>query len=744
MASLRLITLDSDGSRRLALKLYDPDYNDVWILSDYTADWSSPVIIRIEKDEDYLTVMTAPAVASPSFTQQISTEVFRLPAWSGMYTSRVAFGILDLKGQDVISTREFVRYAFHDARFQYTTDYRIGFEQIQHPGETDFYRSPKILINDNGEADPSTGTNQVKASIRRDLPADFNGLSVPVKVRLSLADWDDPDPALPAGFFPGGFPAYDNHTPLNTTRSALVVNTASNSPVTSGSLQWDFTVDQARMARRLFLAAAADVPLLPTPWMIPGSTMAVNLVNDTDPVENKIDLRCALRQFLPDYYVRDRDTDDGSVPSAGGGGRVPTSSWGYSTISATPMPPMIQMIFPIRTLHRLPIFPGIPPVLPGVSTPQPSTSGTYKEIDDQKGGILKITTNAWIDFGGNDYFNRVWVRLSNRGVVPGPAKVQVFYGDAELRSDFVLSETRDNDWEHIYGKIDGSVSEPYVQDRFVRFGPKAGDDTYPMEVVDAIPALSGFSSVDAGNPGYTLADFKWGIPSGSWTELTAGNKTHGCLTAIINHPDWSIVDNDMVDIAKRWDGGSLDGGSVWPMTSQSNNITVRNTNIVQITDPGTSGNENFNQNLKSAIGPDNDPVNYRKSPVNYNMTFGAGEADWGLRLDGRKFPDGELIIRLPRNLSSSVKLRNFSEVTEYTGGKKVSLKPVISITPSSIVKPPAFIDLLGPYRFFQLKRGTVGELRSITPGHFGKRTRGAAAQACQLYMRPDAGIKPGI
>ena len=128
--------------------------------------------------------------------------------------------------------------------------------------------------------------------------------------------------------------------------------------------------------------------------------------------------------------------------------------------------------------------------------------------------------------------------------------------------------------------------------------------------------------------------------------------------------------------------------SIWPITQQANNVTVKNTNIVFGEDPGTS--DDYNPNLKTVIGPDDNPVNFRKSPVEYKLTFAKQNAKWGLRVDGKQFKNGELIIKISRFIANNVKLRNFKEITEYEKDKRIyhlALADRITTAPERTSKP---------------------------------------------------------
>ena len=747
--------------KRAAVKIFDPD-NEKYFISTSTIDWETDfIIVKVTKTEitgdQFFEVSYKPMNSTGAFTSILSVPAYRLlgdintgPDYD---TAKVGFGVFEDNNQNITSEWEFVRYAFYDAGFELIAGetYKIGFENTQRSGETDFYRSPKVLINASTTDQPAPGTNQISSIIYREIPTRFDAFNIPIKIRYSIADWDDSAEDSTDGFFKPGFINYYENTgefsAVNTTLSAC----AEELPlagITSGDTAWDFTHDATRLARRMFIIGIVDAPLLPCPTVIKSITTTDYLIDDSPA---KTDLRCAVREFLPDYYIRDHATDDGSAPA--GGSTSPDITLGIFLGDGSTYDP-----------HDVPTSGGqdpddarYPAGFARDETPVDGPGGAYQVYNDQKdAGGIKVYRNAWSDFdSSNAYFNRVWLRISNRGIVPGPAEIQTFYGDSQTRSDFVPSLARDEAWEQIIGQATLVSDEKYIQNRFMTFDPPDGSNHYNLNAVSAIPALSGYSTPGV-DKSYTLVEFKWRITS---TDFPPSDKRHGCLTAFINQPPSFTTG---IDTARRWDAGPLEGTpdtadpnvSIWPITQQANNVTVKNTNIVFGEDPGTS--DDYNPNLKTVIGPDDNPVNFRKSPVEYKLTFAKQNAKWGLRVDGKQFKNGELIIKISRFIANNVKLRNFKEITEYEKDKRIyHLALADRITTAEInltnIKPEEAAKINNlliknkPFRFFVLQKGSVGEIQNLNPLIIAKRNDVFEKyNYFNLYFKPDVGIKKGI
>lgn len=745
--------------KRAAVKIFDPD-NDKYFISTGTVDWQADfIILKINKIDLTGVQNYVVSYKSMNSTGAFSSSILTIPVYtllsdttSNFDTSKVGFGIFENNNQNISSQWEFIRYAFYDSGFELGVGeiYKIGFRETQRPDETDFYRSPNILINASSETQPipTPGTNNISSIIYRETPVRFNAFNIPVKIRYSIADWDDSAEDSTDGFFKPGFVNYYENigqfNALNATLSSIV-EILPLAGITSENISWDFTHNADRLARRMFIIAIVDAPLLPCPIVIKSLTTNDYLVDDS-PV--KTDLRCAVREFLPDFYIRDKVTDDGSAEA--GGSVSPDITLGHFLGDGLTYDP-----------HNVPSTGGQDPTDPRYpagfargETPADGPGGAYQIYNDQKNGEgIKVFSNAWSDFDvANSYFNRVWLRISNRGIIPGPAYIQTFYGDSYTRTDFVPSLARDEAWEQIIGQISLAADEKYIQNKFMTFDAPVGG-VYNMHAVSAIPALSGYSTPGVAKS-YTLVEFKWHIAFG---DFPPADKRHGCLTAFINQPP-SFTTN--IDTARRWDAGPLEGTpdtldpniSIWPITTQANNITVKNTNIVFGEDPGTS--LNYNPLLKPIINENDDPVNFRKSPVFYKLTFAKKNAVWGLRVDGREFKKGEIIIKISKMVSDNVKLKNFKEIKEYEAiNKEIQLikeknskknTEVAHIKPEELARIKIDKFRIKPYRFFILTKGAVGEIQNLKALITTKKDIFLKNTFFHLYFKPEVGINKGL
>ncbi len=743
--------------KRVAVKIFDQD-NDKFFISTGTVDWQTDfIILKINKLELTGVQNYVVSYKAMNSTGAFSSSILSVPVYwllgdttSDFATSKIGFGVFENNNQNIISEWEFIRYAFYDAGFELVVGetYKIGFQETQRPGEIDFYRSPKILINASPETQPLIGTNQISSIIYRETPVRFNPFNIPVKIRYSIADWDDSSEDSTDGFFKPEFVNYYENTGQFSALNASLSSKAEMllpAGMISGNTPWNFTHNSARLARRIFIIGIIDAPLLPCPTVIKSLTTNDYLIDDSPA---KTDLRCGVREFLPDFYIRDHATDDGSAVA--GGSVSPDITLGHFLGDGSTYDP-----------HAVPTSGGQDPADPRYpagfargETPTDGPGGAYQIYNDQKNaGGIKVFTNAWSDYDAlNAYFNRAWLRISNRGIVPGPAYIQAFYGDSYTRSDFVPSLARDEAWEQVIGRATLVTDQKYVQNRFMTFDAPVGG-VYTLHAISAIPALSGYSTPGA-TKSYTLAEFKWRISS---TDFPPADKRHGCLTAFINQPP-SFTTN--IDTARRWDAGPLEGTpdtldpnvSIWPITQQANNVTVKNTNIVFGEDPGTSSN--YNPQLKTTINENDDPVNFRKSPVFYKLTFAKSNALWGLRVDGREFKNGELIIKMSKTIAENIKLRNFKEILEYDAINKeifiIKEKIVKKDVEIAHLKPEDLIKIkndklrIKPFRFFVLTKGAVGEIQNLKALIATKKDPFLKNTFFHLYFKPDIGIKKGL
>jgi hypothetical protein len=732
------ITAGAFTGMRLAAKLSD---TDGYCISGTVVNWadgggnSIPLIIRLEKtfdgtDEIYQVKYKAVSAADWS-DSGLSLPVYRLPNenTANLYQACVRFGHFDNNNQGVAATWEFVRYAFYDAEYELgeSDTYRLGFEatQIAEDNGT-FFRSPGLLLkNPATNADlgdqPIIGNNWVVSHLYRSIskPA-FAGVNIPVKIRYSIAEWNDTADNSAAGFLKANFPEYypaagNQFSALDPTGSTIALSMADSPSADTSNKTWNFVFNQAaqnNLRRRLFILAYADAPFLEAPALLSGKHTDDYLKND---LPSKTDFRCAVRQFLPDFYVRDLVSDNGLGTSCSGSSPdIRTAVFGGDGSTYNPHDYSAGVRYPAGYCRDEP---------PIASSPFETYNDETPDAADANNGI-KMTTNAWIDNGAvpASYFNRVWVKLSNRGVIAGPAKVQIFYCDSQLRSDFVPALSRDNLWEQILGNTSAGVvntENKYVQDKFIKFDPLSGS-AYPMATLDAVPALCGNSAPAGIDKIFPLAEFKWYIPNTA--NVPAGTSIrHGCLTAFINQPGFTSD----VDTARRTDSGPLSGTpdpsdpgvDIWSITTYSNNVSVKNHNIIDATDPSQ-----INTFALITIGEDDSPVNFRESPVNYTMTFPRKSARWGLRIDGKKFY-GRLVLKIPEVICKDVRLIHFTEV-------KRSVKELDRKEP---IKQPQVSENC---RFFELQEGTVGEILNFTPARTKKDEKTALYNQFKAYFLP--------
>jgi hypothetical protein len=732
--SLRLIDISAGTlmGKRLAVRLFSEDGNDLFLISNNMVEWDQGQIIRIEKTTidgvDGFIVKYRSMDSTQSFdliTEILLVKAHLLPGTDDPYTSEVAFGIFDNADQDITSKWEFVRYAFYDSKFEYDNTYRIGFQQTQRTGETSFYRSPGILINGDPEADPTVGDNDISASIFRTTPALFNGKAIPVKVRFALADWEEytggaPFQSSANGFFKNGLINYykdyaadptvvGGYTVINTERGVAVVNTTdTNTTSTTPPLPWNFSLDQDRLARRIFISAVVDAPLLPTPLMIQGIPMDDNLIADPSPLTDKVDLRCAVRQFLPDFYVRDTPGDDGIQNP--GGWLSPDITIGVFAGESGSLPD------PQGTDQTL--YPA------GFARDEDNdiyTPNGYIEISAHTSGeTIKITDTGWSDYGTQCYYNRVWVRFSNRGIVPGPANVQVFFLGSALRAAFDPANARGNNYEKNYADDPNTPPDSYVQTKFQCYTPNGSNFDV---IVEAIPPLSGAS--DWNNPReYVIAEYIWHFAEGDVPVDPADN--HGCNAVTINlpnitgQPDWTSGVDTSPDLNS--------GNTVWAANQLTNNITVRNCNIAVGQPPATDDVTN-----KMAIDDNDDPVNYKKLSNNFRPNFSKQHAFWSMMVDTRKMPESETILRVPAKVAAGARIIGFKEVglPKKAGAARV-------LFPSDI------LHAQGKYRYFLLKNGKIGALVGINPTLYQLHPKNSKDDpAVNIYYRLRSSVKPG-
>lgn len=633
--------------------------------------------------------LTGPAPAVPVVWSDnlaiAQDELYTVPG--GPYTAGLRFGALSVSTQSYSLEWEFVRYGFYDGNWAASSGSTslVGIVHTQRAGETAYYRSGDIKIGGLAQGEPVDGlANDVAAVlVSGSLPSLTDG--IPFKVRFFAVDWSESATSL-AGFSASGFrPCYSSaapgFAPFPAVAGAACAAKAGRAALSSVGFdvatKWSFDVKRSDLGRRLFLLAYVDSPLMPTPPLLPFVPIASLLVGDS---AAKADYRCAVRQFLPDFYVRDVESDRGESP---GGSLSPDLAMATFAGSIS------------GGVHQLPN----PQGLAESTYPKAFASGQPSPFDYTPSGVVPIastdptkainlTDTAWSDLDGPPaqcFYNRVWVRLSNRGVVPGPAAVQVSFLGSTLRAAFDPVAARVPAYGAIYAD---QACTKRVQTLFQLYDRATGALQLPL--VGAIPALSGASDPGASVPGafytFVIAEFLWHVAEANLPATDADK--HGCRAACINLPKpaaatdtetWSTGIDEAPSLASPFP-------SIWSVNSGSNNVTVRNSNLVQAV-PSDAGHVSLKLHIRGAV-----PVGYRKLPNDFVQTFGRTRTVWGLSLDARRFADGDLVLRVDARAFSGVTVRGFVEAFDEVGGHAESA-----------------------YRFFSLRGGGVGTLTGNKP-----------------------------
>lgn len=728
------------AGRRLAVTLFDGRV----MLSGTVV--GSPLVIRAETDNTGADPFWQVLWKDPSEESWHDTGLrvpFRLlpgGADGTPWTASVAFGHPSGSGQSSQSEWEFVRYSLYDTRYRLVPGdtFRIGTSHGQRAADNgEFYRSADIVLNGNPAADqPGVGINSVAVNLTREIsPVPFTGVPVPVKIRYLLLDWDDSAETSTDGFQKENFPALwagsGTTLPLPgaAPATAALLLDANGTVNGAGPATWNFqftAADQARRSRRLVLLAVADAPLLPSPEGIKGHCPGTIL--KPDPL--RTDFRVAAFQFLPDYYIRERESDQGTDMN---------SSWNSPDIRAAVFSGDPDSCNPhdLDPAFRYPA---------GFARGEAAVTTTPLEtFADTKGGAGIMMSDAQIDGSTTPHrYNRIWARISNRGVVPGPANVQIYSCDSQIRTDFVPAMARDQAWEQIYGDTSAAGDARYLQNRFLVVRPKTGT-TYPVEAVGAIPALCGNSTPTGMDRFFPLAEFRWYIPLAANVPDT-GSVRHSCLACFINQQGWSTG----VDTARRIDGGPMAGTpdlsdagiSIGPISAGSNNVTIRNQNIVDATPSDSPVNMLFR------------PDRFILSPVNYRLTFNKRPENWSFRLTAPGF-NGRLIICLPPELVRKANLSGFKRL----GAKDFdpAVKPIKALTrklpmiEGGLVKPvkpkPGFTEwsVINNLAWFELN-GKGGTLTGLTPDFrlTGKKAPRIRTDAVNLFFIAAPNSAPGL
>ena len=653
-------------------------------LSSIRIDAGKLHLLRVEYDtvtRGYTvrhSALAAPPTLPLAYTESLGVAQDELLGVEGApYVAGFRFGVLDVCNQGFALEWEFSRYGFLDANYAAALGDPsiLGIVHTMRSGDPGFYRSSDLRIGGTSTGEPADATdNSLSAVLALKPLASLSG-DVPYKVRFFAVDWNESLASDVAGFFKAGFPpcysaVKPGFAPLagagNAVKAGRVL--ASSIGLEVGTL-WHFDVQRQNLRRRLLVLAYMDTPFMPTPAILPEAPLAGLLVDDS---AAKTDYRCAIRQFLPDFYVRDSQTDHGESPGGAYSPDIAMATYAGSISSGTHQLPdprgLAESVYPKGFAGGGPLVYDYTPegVIPIDST------------DPAK--PIKLTDTAWSDFDGPPaqcFYNRVWVRLSNRGVVPGPANVQVFFLGSALRAAFDPVAAR----LPAYGAIcsDKACSER-VQGRFQQYDRTTG--ALQPSLVEAVPALSGASDPLGAYP-YVIAEFLWHVAQG---ELPASDADrHGCRAACINLPRPSSATD-----TETWSRGIDEGPvlaspwpSVWSVNNASNNVTVRNSNLVQAV-PADSSHVSLRLHIRNGV-----PSGYRKLPNDFIQTYGGGKTVWGLSLDATRFADGDLVLRIDAKAVPSVTLRGFSEAKDETA-----------------VGAPK-------YRFFSLRGGAVGTLSGL-------------------------------
>lgn len=698
-----------------------------YAFSAQVVDWTAFHTAKIQKEIDgtdrVFKVYLDGAAAATITIKEKSLPIVSFTEYPG--DASVAFGVFGDESQDVEAVFNFVRYAFYDAKYemgQNGNTLTVGFPNLHRSTtqpETNFFRSPDIMLDNSTNTDPAfqqSNSIDVKARVTKTAAGNIAGKPVPVKIRFCVADYNDANQRSVSGFTnPLVFPIYGT-TALKAlggagvSTKALTISAGPSSTGESTDLTWQVAADQTNLERRLFILAYADAPLISSPGLIAGANAAEYFDTGEDATYVRTgDVRGVIRQFLPDFYVRDFPGDDGIQNP--GGWLSPDITIGVFAGESGSLPD------PQGTDQTL--YPA------GFARDEDNdiyTPNGYIEISAHTSGeTIKITDTGWSDYGTQCYYNRVWVRFSNRGIVPGPANVQVFFLGSALRAAFDPANARGNNYEKNYADDPNTPPDSYVQTKFQCYTPNGSN--FDVDIVEAIPPLSGAS--DWNNPReYVIAEYIWHFAEGDVPVDPADN--HGCNAVTINlpnitgQPDWTSGVDTSPDLNS--------GNTVWAANQLTNNITVRNCNIAVGQPPATDDVTN-----KMAIDDNDDPVNYKKLSNNFRPNFSKQHAFWSMMVDTRKMPESETILRVPAKVAAGARIIGFKEVglPKKAGAARV-------LFPSDI------LHAQGKYRYFLLKNGKIGALVGINPTLYQLYPKNSKDDpAVNIYYRLRSSVKPG-
>jgi hypothetical protein len=768
LAALELVELDISGTKKktVAMRVYGTDGTvPAFILPPGGAaaiDWTVMHTYRLERTySGGLYVWTAFVDGAAKISSIAESRFFRDYDDTGT-RSAARFGILYPVGySSVTDTVEFVRYALFDVKYvQDATNYAsVGFANLRRAAaDSPFFRSTDIRVSSLDATDPTfvaSNTFSITTHVSISGGGVFSGKALPAKVRLLWADFpDNGGVASVAGFRDcGNFPAYDG-TKLKPLVSAASVRVVNGTGVTA-SVSWSIDVDRTKDARRVFLLACVDSPVLAAPKLVRDAVCYITATATPgyfDPTEAGStwtgDKRTVIRQFLPDFFVRDTTGDTGDSPGG----------WMSPDISLAVFPGPGQDTVPPVLTHVLPN----PQTLAETKYPAGFACGkTIGYLPDGTSPInaqdhtkeIKLTDGAYTDYApalGADatacYMNRVWVRPSNRGIVPGPAKIQVFFLHDVFRAEWGdKTSSRDMAYEKYVANQAGTV---YIQEVFQKYtGPDASND-YTVSSTGVIPALSGAaheSAADDTKPSWVVAEFVLHVPAGtvaaanSVTTETTGDKIHGCRAAVINLIDMSTT-------PQTNESSGIDDCVIVKMVSPplypdiqsatiaSNNISVRNTDLIVGSAPPPSDDPNITLMMLHVDPDTGDPDTHQDTGPGYVPTFGNTQARWSIAVDASGYPAGDVVIRVDRRLAGGAYPRTMVELIPKENGELVPAGSA-GATPG------------GPwaksFRFFFLRGEKKGVLEGVNAFKAIREERKPLVMPVRLYARTSTKGKRG-
>jgi hypothetical protein len=722
LCEICLLTVVSTGQKRVGIRVFhaDPEVR-AFKLAAGVVDWGSPASPRtflLKKAGSTYTVSVDGGAAILTVGEKSLPRIH----YEELSSTEFGFGVLEDCGQTAMTaTFDFVRYAVYDDAYEIDPAHApnalsVGFPELYRSAADQAvpcFRSPNIHLDGLAGTDPAFASDTpavaVSAQLTKTAAGALVGKPVPVKLRFCVADFDDSGPLgnrSVLGFTdPSTFPAYGGPEikPVAgaavSTRILSAAAGASVTPPPPAALTCSLAVDRSRLRRRLFVLVYADAPLLASPGLAAGKG-AGSYFDRTAAAGVRSDSRGVVRQFLPDFYVRDFAGDDGTS-NAGG--------W----LS----PDIALAIFAGDAAHTLPDPQGTAeshyPKGFALGQPDPFdyTPSGYIPIDSTNPDPtkkIKLTDSGWSDHPSQCYYNRSWVRLSNRGIVPGPANVQLYFLGSVLRAQFAPADpsARNDAYEKLFAQLPTTLQN-FVQTRFQRYDA-AGNLT---GLVEAVPALSGFSD-PAATKNYVIAEFVWHVGAAEVPPDPSDN--HGCRAACVNlceQPAWtSGVDSAPVVNTSA---------SIWAANQATNNIAVRNSNIVQGEAPGSADPPV----TPKILIQDDSPVTHKKLPNDFKPGFSKKQALWGIKLETADFP-GTLVLRVASAVSSGARPLGLTEL-----------------------QPPLPERPLQPrYRFFQLDKG-AGGLEGIHPAkgrQMVREQRGKPTPDVSLFFQPRPEARPGL